>query len=337
MAFLRQWFFIAFALLLGGGQVFAASGRENRAYAAAVSAFKDAMWSRAETEFAQFIQKYPKSDRVAEAVLLQAEAEFKQEKYPQAIALLQAGKAGAGKLADQYVYWIGEAQFQKNDFSAAAETFVSLTRDFPESSLRLRGVVEAAAAYARSSHWRQHDALLENTNGVFQQEAQLNPGNELVVDGQLSLENSKYEQRDFSGVSAVYGWLANEWQTLNQKQQCQGTYLFYRAKMAAGDFPAALAAATNLVQIARSPANQEWLATGWASQGAVLEQMNRLPEAIRAWQNNLTNAPVAQEREAILKIAEVANCAGAVDQCRGVAHKFPGAVSGSHFGGHRTA
>jgi outer membrane protein assembly factor BamD (BamD/ComL family) len=33
--------------------------------------------------------------------------------------------------------------------------------------------------------------------------------------------------------------------------------------------------------------------------------MNRLPEAIRAWRNNLTNAPVTQEREAILKIAEL--------------------------------
>ncbi len=331
MVFLRRWLLLWFTLVLGGGQVFAASGRENRAYAAAVSAFKDAMWSRAETEFGQFVQKYPKSDRVAEAVLLQAEAEFQQEKYPQAIALLQAGKAGAGKLADQYVYWIGEAQFQKGDFSAAAETFVLLTRDFPESSLRLRGVVEAAAAYARSGHWRQHDALLENTNGVFQQEAQLNPGNELVVDGQLSLENSKYEQRDFSGVSAVYGWLTNEWQTLNQKQQCQGTYLFYRAKMAAGDFAAALSAAASLVQIARSPTNQEWLATGWASQGAVLEQMNRLPEAIRAWQNNLTNAPVAQEREAILKIAELQIVRGqltnAEESLTNFLAQFPEAIS----------
>ncbi len=307
MAFPRQWFFIAFALLLGGGQVFAASGRETRAYAAALGAFKDGMYPRAEMEFAEFVQKYPKSTNAPEAVLLQAEAEFQQKKHPQAIALLQAGKAAAGKLADQYVYWIGEAQFQNGDFTAAAETYVSLARDFPESSLRLRGVVEAAAAYTQITNWLRHDALLENTNGVFQQGARLDPGNELVVDGWLSLENSKYEQRDFSGVSAAYGWLTNEWQMLNQKQKCQGTYLFYRAKMAAGDFAAALAVATNLVQIASSPTNQEWLATGWTSQGAALQQMDRLrlPEAIQAWRNNLTNAPVAREREAILKIAEL--------------------------------
>jgi len=160
MAFLRQWFFIAFALLLGGGQVFAASGRENRAYAAAVGAFHDEMWSRAETEFAQFAQKFPQSDRVAEAVLLQAEAEFKQEKYSRTIALLQARKAAAGNLADQYVYWIGEAQFQNGDFSAAAETFVSLTRNFPESSLRLSVLVEAASALAQTNEWPRVVSLL---------------------------------------------------------------------------------------------------------------------------------------------------------------------------------
>ena len=59
------------------------------------------------------------------------------------------------------------------------------------------------------------------------------------------------------------------------------------------------------MQIASSPTNQDWLATGWSSQGAALEQMDHLPEAIQAWQENLTNAPLAQQREAILKIAEL--------------------------------
>ncbi len=305
MAFRWRWLLILFALILSGGQLFAAGTKEQRAYAAAVTAFQDEMWGRAETEFAQFIQKYPKSTNAPEAALLQAQAEFKQGKLAQTIALLNARKAGAGHLADQYVYWIGEAQFQNGDFTNAAETWIVLTQKFPESQSRLRAVVEAAAAYAQLGRWRQHDALLEDTNGVFQQEAQLDSGNELVLDGQLSLENSKYQQRDFPGVSAVYEWLTNRWETLNQGQQYQGTYLFYLAKMEAGDFGAALSAATDLVQIAGSPGNQDWLATAWASRGAVLEKMDRLPEAIQAWQENLTNAPVMQKREAILKVAEL--------------------------------
>ncbi len=241
------------------------------------------------------------------AVLLEAQAKFKQGKLAGAIALLADPNrlAKAGVLADQYIYWIGEAQFQNADLTNAAETFVSLAQKFPDSPLRLRAVVEAATAYARIPDWQQHDTLLENTNGIFQQVAQLDPGNQLIADGQLSLENSKYQQRDFPGVVAVYEWLTNQWQTLNQVQQCQGTYLFYRAKMEQGDFAAALVAATNLVQIAGSPTNQEWLATGWASQGATLKRMDLLPEAIRAWTNNLTTAPLMQKREAILNIAEL--------------------------------
>ena len=305
MAFRWRWLLVLFALVLSGEPLHAAGTKEQRAYAAAVTAFQDEMWGRAETEFAQFIEKFPKSTNAPEAVLLQAQAEFRQGKPAQAIALLNARKAGAGHLADQYVYWIGEAQFQNGDFTNAAETWIALAQKFPESQSRLRAVVEAAAAYAQLGHWRQHDALLENTNGIFQRAAQLDSGNELVLEGQLSLENSKYQERNFPGVSAVYEWLTNQWQTLNQGQQCQGTYLYYLGKMGAGDFAAALAASTNLAQIAGSPTNQEWLATAWASQGAALEQMDRLPEAIQAWQKNLTNAPVTQKREAILKIAEL--------------------------------
>ena len=305
MAFRWRWLLVLFALILSGEQLSAASTKEQRAYAAAVAAFKNEMWGRAETEFAQFVQKYPRSTNTPEAVLLQAQAEFKQGNLAQAIALLNARKAGAGHLADQYVYWIGEAQFQNGDFTNAAETWIALEQKFPESESRLRAVVEAAAAYTQLTNWWRHDALLENTNGVFQRAAQLDPGNELVVDGWLSLENSKYQQGDFPGVAAVYELLANQRQTLNQGQQFQGAYLYYLAKMEQGDFAAALAASTNLAQIAGSPMNQEWLATAWASQGAALEQMDRLPEAIQTWQKNLTNAPVAQKREAILKIAEL--------------------------------
>jgi TolA-binding protein len=306
MAFYRQWLLILFALILSDGHLSAASTKEQSAYAAAVAAFQSEMWSRGEAGFSQFVQKYPKSTNAPMAVLLEAQAEFKQNQFPTAIALLDGHKSAAGTLADQYVYWIGEAQFQNGDPTNAAETFMSLAQNFPDSSLRLSSVVEAAAAYAECTNWLRHDALLEDTNGVFRRAAQLDPGNKLVANGRLSLENSKYRQRDFQGAVAVYELLTNQWQTLNQGQQCQGAYLYYLAKMELGDFAAALAASTNLVQIAGTSTNRYWLGTAWASQGMALEKMDRVPEAILAWRNNLTNAPAEQQREAIQKIAALA-------------------------------
>jgi TolA-binding protein len=306
MAFRWQWLLILLALLPGGeGRSFAASGRETRAYAAALDAFQDAMWSRAEMEFAQFTQKYPKSDRMAEVVLLQAEAEFKQEKYPQAIALLQARKAEAGNLADQYVYWIGEAQFQDGDFSVAAETFVSLTRDFPESSLRLRVVVEAAAALSQTNEWPRVVSLLEETNSVFQRAAQMDPGNELVSRGQLLLARAKFAQNDFTGAAAVLGSLNS--QTLQPELDWQRAYLLYRVRRAAGDTDAALAVTTNLDQIARLEKNDVLRAESVALRAGLLEQLGQKPEAIAAYRDILKlNAPGERTRQAVLKIAELA-------------------------------
>jgi TolA-binding protein len=323
MAFRWQWLLILLVLLPGGeGRSFAASGRENRAYAAALGAFQDAMWSRAETEFAQFTQKYPKSDRVAEAVLLQAEAEFKQEKFPQAIALLKTRKAEAGNLADQYVYWIGEAQFQNGHFSAAAETFVSLTRDFPESSLRLRVVVEAAAALAQTNEWPQVVSLLEETNSVFQRAVQMDSGNELVSRGQLLLARAKFAQNDFTGAAAVLGSLNS--QTLQPELDWQRTYLLYQVKLAAGDTNAALAVTTNLVQIALSEKDDVLQAEGVALRAGVLEQLGQKSGAIAAYQEILAlNAPVERQRQAILKITELAIALGRFSDAEESLQKFP--------------
>jgi hypothetical protein len=160
MALLRRWLLIFSALVLGGGQLLAAS-REERAFAAATAAFQDQNWDRAETQFAQFVQRFPKSDKVPTAVLSEAQAQFKQGKYVAAAALLSPRAAGAGGLADAYTYWLGEAQFAAGDFTNAAETFSVVAKNFPESPLRLTAVVEAAAAYARFPDWTRHDALLE--------------------------------------------------------------------------------------------------------------------------------------------------------------------------------
>jgi TolA-binding protein len=308
MAFRWQWLLILLALLPGGeGRSFAATTREDRAYAAAVSAFQDGMWNRAETEFARFLQKYPDSDRVAEAVLTQAEAEFEQGKLQPAIALLTARKAGARDLADQYVYWIGEAQYQGRDFPSAAETFISLTRDFPGSSFRLRAVVEAAAAFAQQTNeWPQVVVLLEPTNSVFQRAVRMDPANELVSRGQLLLAQAKFVQGDFAGAAAVLGSLNS--QTLQPELDWQRAYLLYQIKLAAGDTDAALAVTTNLVQFARLEKNDGWQAEGLALRAYVLEQLGQMTNALAAYRDILKlNAPPAERaRQAIFKMAKLA-------------------------------
>ena len=91
--------------------------------------------------------------------------------------MLNERKAQAGNLADQYDYWIGEAQFANADFFGAAKTFASLSRNATDSSVKLPAAVEAASAYDKLANYSAIVALLQETNGVFQQTAQLDPDN----------------------------------------------------------------------------------------------------------------------------------------------------------------
>jgi TolA-binding protein len=310
MAFLRRWLLILSVLILGGGQILVAGTREENAFAAAAKAFQDEVWAHAETGFAQFVQRFPKSTNAPAAVLFQAQAEFQQGKFTNAIVLLADTNnlAQAKILADRYAYWTAEAQFaigDTNHLAAAAETFVTLTKKFPESPLALSAVVEAGAAQGKLGNWAQLAELLGATNGVFQRAAALDAANELVSRGRLLLVQGRLAQQDFTGAEAVLKLLNP--QTLAPKLEWQRDYLLGQVKSGAGDLEAALAVTTNLLSVARSLKNAGWLADSVVFHGALLEKMDRLPEAEVAWSENLAaDMPAEKQKQAVLKITELA-------------------------------
>jgi TolA-binding protein len=309
MIFLRRCVLILLALALGDEIASAAgSTREQRTFSVAIGAFQDGMFDRATNELAQFVKKYPNSTNAPQAVLLQAQAEFKLGNLAGTIALLADTNklAKAGTLSDQYVYWTGEAQFQEKKYSDAADTWLALAQNFPESSLRLRAVVEAAAAMTQLSKWPQIVILLGATNGLLQRAAQLDPGSEQVVRGELSLAQAKFELKDFSGTAAIAQPLLDT-QPLKPELGWKCAYLLYQARIEAGEPDAALATTTNLFQIASGENNDDWLAESAALRAAALEKMGRVDEAINAYRLNLTNtAPVERQQQAVLKTAELA-------------------------------
>jgi TolA-binding protein len=303
--FFRRAFLVLSALILGGGQIFAASTREDHAYASAVAAFQDGLWSRAESEFAAFIQRYPKSERVAEALLSEAQAQIKQEKFSAAANLLSAARSKPGELADRYAYWLGEAQFAQGNFTNAAATFTALVKNFPESPLRLTATVETAAAFERLGNWPPIIALMEATNGAFARMAELDGANELVSRGRLLLAEAQFQQQNFPAALAVLG-LVNP-QSLTAELDWQRANLLCRVQAGAGDLEAALVTTTNLLELSRGQKDVSRLADSVAWHGTVLEKLGRWADAGVAWSENLTNAvPLERQREAILKIAGAA-------------------------------
>jgi TolA-binding protein len=305
MFVVRRWCLIVFLLVLGVEPLPAASTREVRAYSAAASAFQDGMWGRAEVEFAEFVEKFPKSERVPEAVLMQAEADIKQGKFLQAIELLTARESQAGKLADQYVFWLGEAQFQNEDYTAAAATFARLVRDFMDSSRRLDAAVNEAAARAKLGQWPQVTALLQAPAGVFQVNAAKIPADDRVVRGRLLLAEALFRQNKLSDATNVLHAVAT--QKLTPDLNWQLVQLLCHIQQAGGELDAALASTTNLIRLANLTGQPQMRAESVVEQGRILEKMGRADEAQGVYQQNLsTNVPAAWQRQAILKIAELA-------------------------------
>jgi TolA-binding protein len=311
MALFRRWFLILFALLLGGGQSFAASG-EQRAYGAALQAFHDKFYSVAETRLTQFLQNYRKSTNAPMVVLLLAQSEYYQKNYSAVTNRLadpvNLARARLAGMTDSYIYWRAEAQFAQGDLVGAARTFVSLTEKFPHSPLALNAAVEAAAAFAKLGLWPEIDRLLDSPNGLFQHLAVLDPANEQVANGRLLQSESKCMQQGFAAALAILNQLNPT--TLTPEQDWKRAYLLYRANLGINDLDAALVATTNLLQIARPAHGNTWatnLAQSVASHASVLEQQGRLAEAAAALQENLSNTvPVGQQQQTILKLADLA-------------------------------
>ena len=300
-----RWVLIALVMVIAGDRVALASTREDRAFAAAASAFQDGMWSRAEVELAQFAAKYPQSAHLAEAVMLQAESDLKQQKYAPAINLLTSHESQAGNLADQYVYWIGEAQFQNQDYAAACNTFSRLVHDFPKSHWRLDSLVNAAAAFVRLEQWGQVVALLQEPGGEFETAARTSPGDERVVRGQLLIAEALLKQD--KPVDASRLLRSVDTAKAGPEVKWQQTQLLCRAQLASGDTNAALASTTNLIQLADSTGQPAIRAASVVEQGRLLERLGMTGDALNVYRQNLsTNAPLSSQRQAILKIAELA-------------------------------
>ena len=291
-------------LLLGGGQLFAASSAEKRDFKVAADAFRLSSWAYAETHFDQFIQKYPGSDLIGEAVLFQAESRFHLRHYDSAIALLSTHQAKAGWWQDQYAYWIGEAQLAGGKFAEAAESFARLAEKFPVSTNRFSGCVREAEARARLQQWPQVIDLLQKGDGVFQQAVKAGVTGEFASAGYLILGEAQLAQKDMASADASLEWLVK--QDLNPISTWRRSYLKCRVQLAEGQVQAALPTADELVAQAAVTGDSTFLSQSIALQADILERLGRLDEAIAAHKKNVASGmPPERQRISMLKIADL--------------------------------
>jgi TolA-binding protein len=295
-----RFLIILLALILSATRVFAANPDEDRAFAVALEKFHSLPASFAEKDFAAFIQKYPNSVRVPEAILYQAEARIYSGQATGAIELLTTNQARADKLAPQYLYWLGRAHFQNADYSNAASVFAQFVEKYTNSLQVLDASVREAESYGRLRQWPRVLQILRQTNGFFQVSVRGGAKSETIASGFILLGEAQLAHGDLDGVSETLKAL--EKLTLSTDLKWQQEYLACRRERAAGDLDEALLNSADLL-VSGNVTNR---AAGVDFQAGVLEQIGNLDAAIDAYTNNLLpEVPTGQQRRAILKISEL--------------------------------
>lgn len=278
---------------------------EARAFAAARAAFDLGLWERAEREFAGFVERFPNSDRRAEAILFQARARFRQNKFTGVVELLTAHQEQARRLADEYQFWIAEAQLQASNHLAAADAYANLLWRHPQSPRVLDAAVGEAWAYARLGQWARVVELLSPLEGAFQQAAASPSTNAIVADGWLLLAEAQYRQTNYAAARAVLESLAGR--ALSPERSWRRQVLLCQTLLAAGELPAALTAGSNLVALATAWGPKKPLAESIAFQAELLERADRFEEAVALYEQNLAEGvPGEFQQQARERIATLA-------------------------------
>ncbi|TAK93908.1 MAG: tetratricopeptide repeat protein, partial [Verrucomicrobia bacterium] len=308
-------------LCLGGREIIAASGAENRAFSSALKAFQDAQWPRAESEFARFAEAYPKSERVAEALLLQARARFAQKQFAETISLLQDNRSRAGQFAGRYLYWIGQARFESGDYGGAANCFSELGRDETNAVLRLEASVAEAAARARLGQWPRVGEMLGATGGVFQSAAKNEPENPLVTRGLLLLGEARLSQNDAGAAGETLRSLEGRW--LDPELAWQRQQLRTRIALSAGQLPDAEKLGRELDALAKAAGRSDFAAESAALLAQVFEREGKRDEAMAAYGRNLAaDVPPERQREALAKSVAITLAQGQYELAEQMLEKF---------------
>lgn len=292
-------------LALAGGRAEAAlfGGGEEKAYKAAYQSFQFRNWARAERELADFIKDYPKSERLSQALAWQAEALYRQDKFDAVVTLLQPRLEGASVWEDQFLYWIGSAQMARTNYVEAAAAFGKLAREFPSSGRRLDAAVGEAAAQFKLSEWAQVTNLLRRPDGAFRQSALSVTNSETVARGYLLLAESQLALGNYP--SAEEALTNKKVAVLTGELEWKRRDLLCHVLVARKDYEAAARESAGLVAAAESTHQMGLMADSVVFRADLLERLGQRDEAVATLWRNLTNATVAQQRQALSRIVSI--------------------------------
>lgn len=297
---------LLFLLMLPGLllRCLAATPEEDSAFEALSKQFKDGLSEAVEKDASQFLQQYTNSERQAEVILFQAQARLQLSRFAEAGALL-AEKAGvAGKLADEFAFWLAEAKYRQKDYPGAADAFGVVARQHAGSPRRLQAAYSEAYARFLAGDRARCIALLEPADSPFAQSAQAQPEAEWGFRGRLLLGECLWMEKQNARALAALAPLADR--KLSADLAWHYHLLLARLYTLEGKFPEAIAHATNLWTAVTNSVSADLLVEAANLNGEVWEKLQQPAAALGAYERNLlTNVALPARRHAMQRVVEI--------------------------------
>lgn len=293
------WVALCFCLSAFGAAV---APNETTVFSAAAREFDAQIYPLAEKDFANFVTVYTNSVHRPLAILFEARARYFQSNYVGAIQLLQQNLTNSNGQADEYQFWIAESLFRKPDYRAAADQFAVLLQKYPQSVHRLDAAFSQAKAYSMLEDWPKVIELLQKPDGYFQTAARAQVDSPATVDGFLLLGKALFHEHRTADAEEVAR--AMKIDPSNKKANWERYYLLCRVQYAAGKNEAALLNADTMLKAANG--ETIWTAESKFLQGQILEKLDRLPEALQAYTNDLSeDLPTNIQRQSLFKTIDL--------------------------------
>lgn len=262
--------------------------------------FKDKFYFQAEMKFNEFVTTYTNSTERPSAILYQARCRMYQSNYIGAIDLLRTQLPNAGKIEDQYHYWIAESLVGKGDYTEAVTTYSNIIQTFPKSSLRLAAAFGEAQAYSKLGDWPRVTELLSTPDGLFQTGAKEQANSDFALSGYLLLGEALFAQQKYAEAEKVV--LSIPTTALEPALAWHRQHLLCRLQLAGGHVDEALQICTNRLFTLMIGQPSHIVAESFLLKAEILEKLERWQEAIDTYTNNLSDKlPPPIQRQALFK------------------------------------
>lgn len=295
----------ALALLCAAALGSSSVAAEPEEFDAAAKAFNDGFYDRAAGELGAFLEKYPASERRAQVTMLLAQAFAKTGKQDDVIKVLTPF-APPANLADERLFWLGEAHLGKGANQEAANLFDQLARERPESPRLAQALYGRALAELRLGAVTNTVSLLQGPESAFHKAVTASKETNLWFRGQLLLSQALVKATNQAAAIALLNNLTNA--VSDPALLWQRSHSLAELQLQARQLPAALAAATNLVALsARTPELAQRKLDAFHLEAEIYQQLNRPGDAAAVHARVAADQgfPPENRRRAILEVTRI--------------------------------